>query len=1086
MKTFSKKHSIVIFLIIILALSLQPVLPVVASPAVPGKNIDEISGQSTNPLTEPTIRYVSILGSDTNTCTLDAPCQTLRKALELAANGDTIKITEDIYFSEDININKGVTISGGWDYSFDIQGGYSVVNSRSIYNNSTATIERFAVRNNVNNYRSGLINNMSGNLTLKNCEIDNNSGSGIRNYGTLVVDQCSIHNNSTYESGGGINNSGTLTVTNSNIYSNSTMSSGSGGGVGGTNGSIVITNSYIYWNRSNWGGGGVYGENITITNSALFENFAQMSGGAIWSDSVVNINNSTLANNTAGQGGGAIGVPTVSMITLNNVTVAGNHAAEGGAIKSSGGTIILKNSIVANNTAVQGDNCGPTSYAQTDGYTIIYPISCGLGGISPDPKLGQLVPGPQNGYVPIAADSPAINAGNPATCFGTTDQRGMPRVGICDLGSYEYIPPSQPASIQIVSGDRQRVVPGSNFDKPFKVIVLDQNNTPVGSGYDVTFTASPSGPSGTFSATGSNISIVKTDSSGYASSPILRANSQIGEYTIQAYIAGGASVQFTVGNGFWAISPSGDDINDCLSLLTPCLSIPGVMAKTKYYDGDTIRIETGTYSPSMTLPVNIKQSARISGGWNSTFTAQNGISVFQRDFKIFSPHNVSLDNIIIDGIGLTGGLVNEGKLLLQNSAVINGTSGIINNNGQLTIVNTTISGNSSGSTGGGLWNSGANAKVVIINSTISSNTAGQGGGILNDSGSGATIDIYSSTITNNTATDWGSGGIDAFGGVIIRNTIIAGNNAPPGSNYAPDCRGYFTSNGNNIIGNIGDFDPINSHFTCYTEFKGNDKVGTNTLPIPVESILGPLTDIGNGIGIYPLIASSPAIDNGNPLAPGTPNSDSCPLSDQRGLIRPQGSRCDIGAYEYGTEPGIFFDVPQNHWAWQYIEKIYHAGITGGCETTPFKYCPDSVVTRAQMAIFLERGIHGGTFNPPMVPITFSDTSGHWAQYWIEALKNDGITSGCGAGVFCPEIAVTRDQMAVFLLRAKYGLEYIPPAVGSGTGFNDVPADYWAAAWIKQLAAEGITGGCGNGIYCPTAAITRAQMAVFLVRAFNLP
>ncbi|HNB36866.1 MAG TPA: S-layer homology domain-containing protein, partial [Anaerolineales bacterium] len=80
----------------------------------------------------------------------------------------------------------------------------------------------------------------------------------------------------------------------------------------------------------------------------------------------------------------------------------------------------------------------------------------------------------------------------------------------------------------------------------------------------------------------------------------------------------------------------------------------------------------------------------------------------------------------------------------------------------------------------------------------------------------------------------------------------------------------------------------------------------------------------------------------------------------------------------------------------------------------------------------------------------------------------------------------RDQMAVFLLKAKYGSAYTPPAVGASTGFTDVPSDHWAAAWIKQLAAEAITGGCGGGLYCPSNAVTRDQMAVFLVRTFNLP
>ncbi len=54
------------------------------------------------------------------------------------------------------------------------------------------------------------------------------------------------------------------------------------------------------------------------------------------------------------------------------------------------------------------------------------------------------------------------------------------------------------------------------------------------------------------------------------------------------------------------------------------------------------------------------------------------------------------------------------------------------------------------------------------------------------------------------------------------------------------------------------------------------------------------------------------------------------------------------------------------------------------------------------------------------------------------------------------------------------------------GFSNVPTNYGVADWIKQLAAEGITGGCGAGVYYPESHVTRAQMAVFLVRTFNLP
>ena len=188
-------------------------------------------------------------------------------------------------------------------------------------------------------------------------------------------------------------------------------------------------------------------------------------------------------------------------------------------------------------------------------------------------------------------------------------------------------------------------------------------------------------------------------------------------------------------------------------------------------------------------------------------------------------------------------------------------------------------------------------------------------------------------------------------------------------------------------------------------------------------------------------------------------------------------------------PWIFSDVTDFHWAWQYVERLYNAGVTGGCGVNPRRYCPDSSVTRAQMAIFLERGIHGSSYSPPAVggSTGFGDVqTGHWAAAWIKQLATDGITSGCGNGNYCPEASVTRAQMAIFLLRSKHGSSYRPPAVGSSTGFRDVQPDHWAAAWIKQLVAEGITAGCGNGNYCPEAPVTRAQMAIFLVRTFNLP
>jgi len=202
----------------------------------------------------------------------------------------------------------------------------------------------------------------------------------------------------------------------------------------------------------------------------------------------------------------------------------------------------------------------------------------------------------------------------------------------------------------------------------------------------------------------------------------------------------------------------------------------------------------------------------------------------------------------------------------------------------------------------------------------------------------------------------------------------------------------------------------------------------------------------------------------------------------------------VGTYTAGETYGvlrstIFADVPPAYWANRFIERLYVAGVTGGCSVNPaLAYCPDAIVTRGQMAVFLLRGIHGSSYVPPAATGTkFIDVpSSYWAAAWIEQLAAEGITSGCGPNTYCPDTTVTRGQMAVFLMRGKHGAGYAPPA---GTGFfTDVSLSYWAVNWIEQLSAENITGGCSviPLAYCPETPVTRSQMAVFLVKTFSLP
>jgi hypothetical protein len=186
----------------------------------------------------------------------------------------------------------------------------------------------------------------------------------------------------------------------------------------------------------------------------------------------------------------------------------------------------------------------------------------------------------------------------------------------------------------------------------------------------------------------------------------------------------------------------------------------------------------------------------------------------------------------------------------------------------------------------------------------------------------------------------------------------------------------------------------------------------------------------------------------------------------------------------------FLDVPQSDSFHDFVVKIFRHGITAGCGGGD--YCPDSPVTRAQMAVFLLKGKHGSAYAPPPCTGKFQDVectpTPAFAVNWIEELYSEGITGGCSLNplLYCPAQPVTRAQMAVFLLTAKHGAGYTPPSC-MGI-FGDVPCPSgFAVNWIEQLYKEGVTGGCSSSplLYCPDNPNTRGPMAVFLVKTFGL-
>jgi hypothetical protein len=180
----------------------------------------------------------------------------------------------------------------------------------------------------------------------------------------------------------------------------------------------------------------------------------------------------------------------------------------------------------------------------------------------------------------------------------------------------------------------------------------------------------------------------------------------------------------------------------------------------------------------------------------------------------------------------------------------------------------------------------------------------------------------------------------------------------------------------------------------------------------------------------------------------------------------------------GVHPfdGAFYDDDGNMHE-SSIDAIFAAGITSGCGNAGLRplYCPSALVTRAQMAVFLQRAfaLSGSGEN------YFDDDDGAWYEPAANAVASAGITVGCGERRYCGPEQVTRGQMAVFLTRA------LDLPATSADYFDDDTGTYYEQS-ANRMYEAGITVGCGTRRYCGAQAIPRDQMATFLARALDLP
>jgi uncharacterized repeat protein (TIGR01451 family) len=930
--------------------------------------------------------YVAPGGSDGNDCLSYGPtyaCATINGALGKPGfeAGDTILVATGTYTGtgdQVVLLDKDATLSGGWNANFTAQSGASTIDGegarRGITVNSgvTAVVEHYAVQNGSSDFGGGIYN-YDGTATLNNSTVSGNMATGwlgsggiYNQYGALTLNNSAISGNAASNAygSGGIYNNGIVTL------NNSTVSSNVGefyGGIFNDGGSVVLNNSTVSSNTGDSFGGGIFNRGtVTLNNSTISNNSANDSGGGIGNSyGTVTLNNSTVSGNTARRGGGIYNYGT---LTLNSSTISNNSARDEGGGIWNGVTVTLQNSILDGNLAGTSPDCLGT--IGSSGYNLLGNTSgcaftLGTGDLTNvSAHLGPLIGAPgAPRYHPLFADSPAIDAANPAGCTGSsgplsTDQRGASRVGRCDIGAYEYTTPGPAASIYVFGGTLQHTPPLRIFEYPLQALVLDSIGSPVDSTI-VTFTAPANGASGTFTDSGTFTTTAVTNEGGVATAATLTANGLTGSYAVTATVSGVVTAaNFLLHNIWWYVAPGGDDGNDCLSAATACATINSALGKADFAVGDTVLVATGIYTGTGTEVVLLNKNATLSGGWDAGFTAQSGTSTIdgqeaRRGITVsggvtaiverFAVQNgscdgpssdggsirnsggtVTINNSIIGGSSGGGfGIWSSGAITLNNCIVSgNADSGGINNSGTMTLNNCIVSGNLGG---GGIWNSGTmilnsstvdgnsnpyglgggignGGKLILNNSTVSGNsTSRRGGGIYTwTPGTTSTLTLNNSTISGNRAGD--GGGIynyDSHGSVTLSSSTVS-NNTAGASGGGIDGYGTATLRNTILTGNTASSGASDCSWNTVVS-AGYNLIG-NTSSCAFTPDIGDLTNIDAKLG--PL-EGSPGY---HPLLPGSPAIDAgnpagCMGSTGLLITDQRGAtrigRCDIGAYETG-------------------------------------------------------------------------------------------------------------------------------------------------------------------------------------------
>jgi CSLREA domain-containing protein len=567
--------------------------------------------------------------------------------------------------------------------------------------------------------------------------------------------------------------------------------------------------------------------NLTLNGLAVQNGYCASScatpgsyGGGINNSGTLTVTNSAFSGNYASFGGG---INNSGTLTVTNSTFSGNSASYGGGVRHNSGTLVITNSTFSGNSALYGG--GVSNYNVTltiTNSTFSWNSANGSGGnidnysgtvTLKNTIVANYTSGGDCSGV-ITAD--AYNLDSDGSCGGATQKTGLEiKLGaLADNGGSAQTLALLPGSVAIDAGD------DTVCDDSPGPNNLDQRGVtrPHGAHCDI----------GAFEQTGSNFTV---NSSADTDDGVCGADCTLREAINAANaISGADTITFDAG---YTIT-----LGSQLPVVNTYITITGSGAANTIIQASDCN------------PITLKDSSNADCA-----------AAAYRVFQVISGGNLTLDSLT----------VRHG-----NEMIFSG-GGIYNNNGTLTVTNSTLSGNSA-NYGGGIYNLGT---LTITNSAFSGNSASDyGGGVINDV---RTLTIINSTFSGNSAS-YGGGIASIVNTATLKNTIVAN------STSGGDCSGVISADGYNL----------DSDGSC----------GGAVTKTSAEINLGALADNGGPTETFALLPGSAAIDAGDTTVcddnPGPNNLD------QRGVSRVgNGDHCDIGAYETEAQPGPTFIVNTN-------------------------------------------------------------------------------------------------------------------------------------------------------------------------------